>query len=118
MSGAGDRDRRVTIERAPLPWPPDAAGQPTPEWGLYAKAWAKQRPQTSAERQLTQGISAIAEFVLEIPGDSKTRQISSSEEWRLQNGNRFYDITFVDDTDYRKTGLIYLHVRGRGEVAA
>lgn len=117
-TGAGSRDCHLTVQRAAKPWPQDPkTRQPIPAWEDYCHPWASMREPKGTEVAAAGQIISLQSRVFEFPSDSKTRQITPDEQWRIVH------VSFGRTTYYNikaplytpRTGMVAVLVEARAE---
>jgi SPP1 family predicted phage head-tail adaptor len=114
---AGDLRDRITIDRAPKPWPQDDAMQPTPAWAEYGRPWADVQPISlrSPEAQ-SAGLTVALDLVtVRIRYSERDAAITADEQWRVTYKSRLYNIRNVDSRTKRHLGEITMLCEARAD---
>lgn len=114
---AANLRHRITIERAPKPWPQDDAMQPAPAWEEYGRPWADVQP-ISMRRPEAQaaGLTVALDLVtISIRYSERDAAITADEEWRVSYKSRLYNIRNVDSVTKRHLGEITMLCEARGD---
>lgn len=116
MNAAALRNR-ITIERAPKPWPLDEARQPYPSWEEFGRPWADVQPISlrSAEA-VAAGLTVAMELVtVKMRYSERDSAITADEQWRMTYKSRLYNIRSVDSRTRRHLGEITMICEARGD---
>lgn len=111
MPGAGDLDRRITIERATTTY--NALNEPVETWGDYLTVWAKREDVGDGEKFASGqvGSSLRSRFIIRSSVASRTvtpvdRLVHDGVTWSIhgiketkEGRRRFLEITAVKDAD-------------------
>jgi SPP1 family predicted phage head-tail adaptor len=93
MTGAGDLDRRMTIQRATTTL--NEFNEPIETWGDLATVWAKRRDASATESYRAQEVGAQITARFTIRWSSVVASVNPRD--RLSFDGRFYNITAVRD---------------------
>ena len=93
MTGAGDLDRRITIQRATVTV--NEFNEEIETWGDLTTVWAKRRDASAAESYRAQEVGAAITARFTIRWSTTVESVNSRD--RLSFDGRLYNITAVRD---------------------
>ncbi len=117
MRGAGERDRRIAIQRATEAQ--DSIGQNIVTFAAWIDRWAQVIHLSGRELQAAQQLVADVDTEFFLLRDTDTETITPDERFRIVYGARQYDVKYSqEDTSGRRRFAWKILGRARAEAAA